>query len=169
MTKFRLLRQQSLIVCSDHRTFGSRILPSYILTIGGDHAINLNTGEAPVISTLITVFTEDMLASKRSIYSTPLTTMAFQLARNGARASRSTQISVYHRAAVEAFAAKVHSLSSSLDNIGPDFIIERLAHDLQSDGMIDNADNGTPIGGIEPAIISHDPMKRVNPNTGLLV
>ena len=50
------------------------IQPPYVLTVGGNNAIDLNTGTAPVISTLTTVITEDMLADNRPIYATPLTT-----------------------------------------------------------------------------------------------
>ena len=54
--------------------------PPYILTIGGPNAIDLNSGMAPVISTLITVVTEDMLNSSRPIYATPLTTLVTRMA-----------------------------------------------------------------------------------------
>ncbi len=60
------------------------INPPYILTIGGDHAIDLNTGQAPVISMLTTVITAKMLADKQPVYTTPLTTMVFHMARREA-------------------------------------------------------------------------------------
>jgi parallel beta-helix repeat protein len=338
------------------------ILPPYVLTVDGNKAIDLNTGMAPVISTLITVITEDMLADGRPIYATPLTTLVFHMAAQSATASASadanffvrkmrdaaSQVSrifaidpntnidvfgspvvindstvtlaaqeeaVHHRAALEAFAAKIHKLSLSkgdglkatyyndlslsnvaleridetvnfnwqlgapsaavnadvfsvrwtgllepkyseiytfytssddgvrlwvdgqlivdnwtdqaetefsgmitlaagnkyaivmeyydnartavakllwssasqpkltipkenlysvtdptlLENITPDSLIERLALDLQNDGVIDNSANGTMIGGIDPAILNQNPMKLLIPNTSYLV
>jgi hypothetical protein len=338
------------------------ILPPYVLTVGGNNAIDLNTGIAPVISTLITVITEDMLADSRPIYTTPLTTLVFHMAAQSTTASASAdanffaqqtrdaanQVSlmfaidpdtnidvfgspvvingstitlaaqeeaVHHRAALEAFATKIHKLSLSkgdglqatyynditftnvalervdanvnftwqlespdaavnadvfsvrwkgliepqhsetytfytssddgvrlwvdgqlivdnwadqaetefsgtitlaagkkypivmeyydnasnaaakllwssasqpksaiakenlysvtdpalLENITPDTLIERLARDLQSDGVIDNSADGTMIGGIDPTILNQDPMKLQIPNTSYLV
>jgi hypothetical protein len=137
-------------------TVPRKIRPPYILTFGGSNAIDLNTGTAPVISTLVTVITEDMLVNNRPIFATPLTTLVYDMARHGAAATAnvdaflqqvstaSTQVSelfaidpgtkidvtgsplminkdtrtlaqqkeaVYHRAAVEAFAAKAYMLS----------------------------------------------------------
>ncbi len=133
-----------------------KIKPPYILTIGGAQAIDLNTGKAPVISTLITVVTSDMLSGNDPIYATPLTTLAFDMARhagtqqtdaatfesnvlNAAAAvggyfaidpnhsidifrspvvlNKDTKTAVdqeeavFHRAAIEGFAAKIYQLS----------------------------------------------------------
>ncbi len=137
-------------------TVPRKIKPPYILTIGGPQAIDLNTGKAPVISTLTTVITKDMLSSNHPIYATPLTTLAFDMARhagspqtdavtfesnvlNAAAAvggdfaidpnhsidifrspvvlNKDTktvadqQEAVFHRAAIEGFAAKIFQLS----------------------------------------------------------
>ena len=143
-------------------TVPRKIKPPYILTINGSNGIDLNTGVAPVVTTLITVVTDDMLASNRPIFATPLTTLAFHIARlnteadsyknksaknkafynnltNAADIVSTTfavgkntaidlfraplvindntieladqKLAVYHRAAVEAFAAKVYALS----------------------------------------------------------
>ncbi|HED12119.1 MAG TPA: hypothetical protein ENI62_00405, partial [Gammaproteobacteria bacterium] len=131
------------------------IKPPYILTVDGSSATDLNTGMQPVISTLITVITAEMLKKNRPVYATPLTTLAYHIARRNSKPSAnadtfvremgkaSTQVSdfstvdknikfditdspliindatvtlaeqseaVHHRAAVEAFAAKVNAL-----------------------------------------------------------
>ncbi|MFQ5645199.1 MAG: hypothetical protein ACE5FQ_16105, partial [Thiogranum sp.] len=188
--------------------------PPYIMTIGGSNAIDLNTGKAPVISTLITVITAEMLTGSRPIYATPLTTLVHDMARHGTGASGNAdtfvqslqdasaavsrifaldpqttidvlgsplviddntttvaqqQEAVHHRAALEAFAAKIDTLASSLENIDGDALIDLVALDLQSDGVIDNANNGQPIGGIDPAIINQDAMEMLIPNTGYQV
>jgi predicted small lipoprotein YifL len=335
------------------------IQPPYILTVGGNNAIDLNTGKAPVISTLITVITEDMLADKRPIYATPLTTLVFHMAAHSANTNTSADANffiqqiidasnevnlrfaidqntnidvfgsplvindstvtlaaqeeaVHHRAAVEAFAAKIYLLKgnglqatyyndlsftnvalkridanvnfdwrlgspsaavnadlfsvrwkgliepkfsetytfytstddgvrlwvdgqlivdnwanqaetefsgtisltagnkyqivmeyydnvrnaaakllwssasqpksaipnenlysvsdpSLIENITPEILIERLARDLQSDGVINNSENGIEIGGIDPTILNLDSMKLPIPNTSYLV
>ncbi len=46
-------------------TVPRRIKPPYIMTIGGAQAIDLDTGKPPVISTLVTVVTKDMLTGNR--------------------------------------------------------------------------------------------------------
>ncbi|NOY17414.1 MAG: choice-of-anchor D domain-containing protein [Gammaproteobacteria bacterium] len=184
--------------------------PPYVLTIGGNSSIDLNTGKAPVINTLVTVITADMLSGNKPIYTTPLTTLAFHMARHDSNSATSTkefvsklynaapQVSsffsidptvyidifssplvinastvtvaeqkeaVHHRAALEAFAAKIYDLSLMLENISTDVIIDRLALDLQSDGVIDNAANGTIIGGIDTTIINQKPLEMTIPNT----
>ena len=63
------------------------IRPPYVMKVSGDHVIDLNTGKKPVISSLITLITEDMLAENRPIYATPLTTLAFHMAVDGIGAS----------------------------------------------------------------------------------
>jgi len=128
----------------------------FVLTIGGEQAIDLNTGKAPVVPTLITVITKEMLRGKRPVYATPLTTLAFHMARHASGTGTDTDTflrhltaaaaqaaaafaiddqhpihvfssplvinsasdtlaeqeeAVYHRAAVEAFSAKVYELS----------------------------------------------------------
>ncbi|HEC27206.1 MAG TPA: hypothetical protein ENI67_07345, partial [Gammaproteobacteria bacterium] len=184
--------------------------PPFILTIGGSNAIDLNTGTAPVIQTLVTVITREMLTNGQPVYATPLTTMAFQMARHGTSTSSGASIflqqltaaaaqvetlfsidqtisldifrspvvinsntvttaeqkeAVYHRAALEAFATKVSALSVAAGNVSTDLIIDRLALDLESDGVIDNTENGNAIGAIDPTILSEDPMTLVIPNT----
>ena len=66
----------------------SNIKPPLILTIGGNQAIDLNTGKPPVITTLVTVVTADILASDRPVYATPLTTLVFHMARHAASANK---------------------------------------------------------------------------------
>ncbi len=184
--------------------------PLYIMSIGGANAIDLNTGKAPVIPTLITVITADMLTEDRLIYATPLTTLVFDMARFDNAISgdvnsfiqsakeASTLVSqmfalspdtaidvfksplviddntvsiaqqqeaVHHRAALEAFAAKINTLALSQKNITANTLIERVARDLQSDGVIDNSANGEVIGGIDPAVLNQDAMGLQIPNT----
>jgi hypothetical protein len=196
-------------------SFPKRIKPPYILTIDGSNAIDVNTGVAPVIDTLITVVTDDMLASNRPVYATPLTTLAFYMARlnteaNSYKSNRAKnkafnqilsdaasivssifavgqdttidlfraplvindytidlpdqELAVYHRAAVEAFAAKVYTLHQN-GSVTTDTLIQNLALDLHNDRTIDNADNGMLIGNIEPGILSQDSMEQIIPNT----
>ncbi len=76
---------------------------------------------------------------------------------------------VYHRASIEAFAAKVYQTFLSDGNVDTDTIIDKLALDLQSDGIIDNAANGKIIGGIDPAILAQDPLGLSIPNTSYQV
>lgn len=182
--------------------------PPYIMTIGGPNAIDLNTGQPPVIPTLVTVITQEMLDNQQPIYATPLTTLVINMAAEDSDASTSAasfsglvnsysndvaQIfsvnqdvnidifkspavfngetttaasqteAAYHRAAIEAFSAKVHDLVSNDNNA--DTIIDQLARDLQSDGVIDNAANGAVIGDIDPSVVLADPLMLVIPNT----
>ena len=192
-----------------------KIKPPYILSIGGSNGIDLNTGVAPVIDTLITIITEDMLTNNRPIFATPLTTVVFHRARlsstgaqynskhaaskafieninKAASVASSTFVigqdhnidllrsplvineytvdlagqeqAVYHRAAVEAFAAKIHELAL-LGEISADIVIENLALDINSDGVIDNSDNGKLIGGIDPIVLGQESMRLFIPNT----
>jgi len=188
--------------------------PPYVLTIGGNSSIDLNTGKAPVINSLVTVITADMLSGNKPIYTTPLTTLAFHMARHDSSSATSTtafvsklhnaapQVSslfsidptvsidifnsplvinastvtvaeqkeaVHHRAALEAFAAKVYILSFKPENASADDVIDRLALDLQSDGVINNAANGTAIGGIDVTVMQRNPMGMTIPNTSYQV
>jgi hypothetical protein len=189
--------------------------PPYILVIDGSNGIDLNSGEAPIIDTLITVITDDMLANNHPIFATPLTTLTFHMARlnsvstphtnkktarnsfvenihNAANIVSSAfvfgqdrdidilkspliineytsylhdqELAVYHRAAVEAFAAKVYALGLS-ENMSTDAIIENLALDIYGDGIIDGLDQGVLVGGIDPVILSQDPISLGIPNT----
>jgi len=192
-----------------------KIKPPYILSINGSNGIDLNTGVAPVIDTLLTVVTADMLVDNSPVFATPLTTLAFHMARvskgdiqhNKLHIARSyfnkalgnasnivshtfgigqytdidlfrdplvindhtddlaeQELAVNHRATVEAFATKVYSLSLLKDTTS-DAILQRLALDLHSDGIIDNADDGAFIGEIDPTILSEDPMELFIPNS----
>lgn len=196
-----------------------KIKPPYILTIDGSNGVDLNTGKPPIIDTLITVITDDMLSSNRPIFATPLTTLAFHMARFKTESSSyknhqaagkafyqnlsstsvivseifavgqnanidifraplvineftvdlvDQELAVYHRAAVEAFAAKVYA-TPMLEYDTPDIVIQKIAKDLYKDAVIDNADNGTKIGNINPDILVQDPMELRIPNTSYLV
>jgi len=172
--------------------------PPYILSIGGPDAVDLNSAMAPVISTLVTVVTKDMLNNGRPVYATPLTTLVFHMARHGAgttvnarnfidrlndaasRVGATFAISpdvaidvfsspviinddtntlsrqeeaVHHRAALEAFATKVHALARPNQGTSADDIIDLVAMDLQSDGVIDNKASGTTIGDIDSVLL----------------
>ena len=185
--------------------------PPYVLVIGGDLAIDLNTGEAPVIQTLITIITEEMLTAKQPIYTTPLTTLAFYMASfgasnsadatefarmmeenaapliinqfslnqevpidlfrspliiNAATATTATQEeAVYHRAALEAFAVKIHQQSVSLDNVSTESILKSLARDLMNDGVVNNRVDGAEVGNIDPSVLLQNPMNLLIPHT----
>lgn len=72
-----------------------------ILVIDGQGATDLNTGMQPVITTLVNIITEDMATANQGIYATPLTTLAFRLARRmpEARANPASFIVAMERAA----------------------------------------------------------------------
>ena len=61
-----------------------------VLVVDGTGAVDLNTGVEPSITTLINVITEEMARSGRGIYATPLTTLAFKMARRLPSAQTST-------------------------------------------------------------------------------
>ncbi len=48
-------------------------------------------------------------------------------------------------------------------------LLEHLAYDLQSDGIIDNAAAGVAIGGIDTAVLMQNPMTLMVPNTTISV
>ncbi|HED15945.1 MAG TPA: hypothetical protein ENI64_03875, partial [Gammaproteobacteria bacterium] len=180
------------------------IAPPYVLTIGGANAVDLNTGKAPVISTLVTVITKEMLADGQPIYATPLTKLAFNMARYSSGPSTdsrtfvqklqnsSSQVgrlfaidqkvgidifkspliinedtttvaqqneALHHRAALEAFAAKVNEMTNpkgdglraryyndrSLSNIA----LERVDANVNFDWQ-----RGAPAGTIAPETFS---------------
>lgn len=60
-----------------------------VLIVDGTGAVDLNTGVEPSITTLINVITDEMARSGRGIYATPLTTLAFKMARQLPSAKRS--------------------------------------------------------------------------------
>ena len=58
------------------------IQPPYILVIDGTNAIDLNTGQPPVIKNLVTVIpTSASFSTGQSVYATPYTTLAYQMLR----------------------------------------------------------------------------------------
>ncbi|NOY61680.1 MAG: hypothetical protein GXP10_00765 [Gammaproteobacteria bacterium] len=59
---------------------GSTAAP-LVMVFDGASAVDLNTNAAPVITQLITVVTPGMLGAGRAVYATPLTTLAFHMAR----------------------------------------------------------------------------------------
>jgi hypothetical protein len=104
-------------------TVPRKIKPPYILTIDGGNAIDLNTGVAPVIDTLITVITDDMLASNRPIFATPLTTLVFHMARLDTEAKSYKN----NRAKSKAFTKNVTSAASTVSStfaVGHDTTID---------------------------------------------
>ncbi len=58
------------------------IAPPFILVVDGHNAVDLDTNQAPVIQELITIIKSEDLNAETSIAATPLTTLAFQMARN---------------------------------------------------------------------------------------
>ncbi len=66
---------------------------------------------------------------------------------------------VNYRAAIEALSSMVYQLSQgSAQGLSTDTLLERIALDLYSDGVVDNSNNGQPIGGVNITILSQDPM-----------
>ncbi len=72
------------------------------------------------------------------------------------------------RAASEAVSGLVYEMANA-DELSADQMLNRLALDLQSDGTIDNAANGEPIGGIDLTLISSDPAEIYVPNTSVKI
>ena len=187
--------------------------PPYVLLVRGEESTDLNTGLAPVVSTLKNIITEEMLVESNAVYATPLTTLAVKMARLELSLNTSEQDfleSLYdaaelvkanlgfgfidevniltdspivssddisnteiakiiaYRAASESFTAAMYQMSNSSndnqsDNVND--VIEKLALDLQSDGLVDNQESGVEIGGILPEIFDNDPSELVVPNT----
>lgn len=80
------------------------------------------------------------------------------------------QLVVYYRAGIEALSAIFHEMSLSTDPyITTDTLIQHLALDLYSDGVLDGAENGSPISGLDINIITQDPMFLEIPNTQYFV
>jgi len=57
------------------------VAPPYVLVIDGTNAIDRNTGQAPVISKLVTIITSETLRTGKPVYATPYTTLAYQMMR----------------------------------------------------------------------------------------
>jgi len=57
----------------------SEIMPPFVLLVDGSNSIDLTTRTAPILKTLVTVVTQDMLDEKAPIYATPLTTMTWRI------------------------------------------------------------------------------------------
>ena len=192
------------------------VAPPYVLVIDGSNAIDRNTGMAPVIHKLVTIITQESLDSRKPVYATPYTTLAYQMLRldfqsggssslplvdrltqfsrdtiqaigfgmpavidvfttppiitSDATSVETQQLVVNYRAAIEALSSLLYKTSlSSNPLISTDFLMERLALDLYSDGIIDNSSDGIIIGGIDTAILSQNPMSTDIPNTDYLV
>jgi len=195
------------------------LTPPFVLVIDGKEAIDLNTGTTPVITELFNILTAQMIDAGAKIYATPLTTMAFYMARQATEPNDSSsivqealdtaakQIStaldfglsqnvniltfppiidvsttsgeqqqkvVQHRVILEAVASVVNMMSSqsktvddllSTNQLSTTEILQRLASDLQSDGIIDNTENGQIIGGIDIALLKKNPDELLIPNT----
>ncbi len=77
---------------------------------------------------------------------------------------------VNYRAAIEALSSMVYQMSqSSAQGLSTDTLLERIALDLYSDGVVDNSNNGQPIGGVDTTILSQDPMPIAISNTNYRV
>jgi len=79
------------------------------------------------------------------------------------------QLVVEYRAAIEALSGLLEKMSSSSDGLSADELLRRLAKDLYSDGIVNNAANGKAIGGIDIGLLTQDPMPVEIPNTNYLV
>lgn len=78
------------------------------------------------------------------------------------------QLVANYRAAIEAFAAMVTQMANN-SGIDANTIIDRIALDLTSDGVINGMAAGTPIAGIDVTILKQNPMDMVIPNTATAV
>jgi len=72
---------------------------------------------------------------------------------------------VQHRAAIEAFSSLLYEMHLSASTITTDELMRRLAVDLYSDGIINNAEGTQIIGGINTGILSRNPMTVIIANT----
>lgn len=187
-----------------------------VMVVNGTKAIDVNTGRAPTLNLLLTVVTPDMLRRGTPIYATPLTTMAFYMARhrvpsgasddefvtalneaatqiknnigvtlpatldifrdppvmnNSATTPDAQQAVAAHRAALEAVAAVLYQMQpdTSTETQTRNILLDALALDLQSDGMIDGAKHGIALKGLNAAILSSDPNSLSIPHTEILL
>lgn len=186
-----------------------------VMVVDGANAIDVNTGRSPTLNKLITVITPDMLSGGKPLYATPLTTMAFYMARHSvpagatdsafvaalmhaaAKIKNSLGITlpavldifrdppvindltttpeshlsvVAHRTALEAVAAVLYQMYPDGDVAEPNTrnnLLATLAVDLQSDDVIDGAEKGTPLKGLDTAVLSADPNTLPIPYTSL--
>lgn len=60
------------------------VTDSLVMVIDGSNATDLNTGTTPVVTQLITVISQEMLLSGRPSYATPMSTLAFHMAKEEA-------------------------------------------------------------------------------------
>jgi hypothetical protein len=80
------------------------------------------------------------------------------------------ELVVNYRAAIEALSSLLHEMFlSSSDGITTDALLQLLAFDLQSDGVIDGVINDQAFSNIDIGILSQDPMTLEMPNTKYFV
>lgn len=91
--------------------------PPFVLVVDGRQAIDLNTGAAPVISELVTLITDELMASGRPLFATPLTTLAYGMAVDsaGTGANNFQVIEETQRAAKQIVKALGFGLSEKVD------------------------------------------------------
>lgn len=65
-------------------TIDHRYSPPFVVVVDGSNAIDLNSGKYPVISSLTTIVTDDMASSGKTVYATPLTSLAHRMVEHTA-------------------------------------------------------------------------------------
>lgn len=96
-------------------TIDSSIEPPFVIVIDGTRGIDLNTNRSPVIKRLINVVTQSHLSEGRAIYATPLTTMAFNMARKSRPQTAQEFLGAMSIAATEIKAKLGFGMSNDID------------------------------------------------------
>lgn len=119
------LFDQSLPLASTVTTldakFGDIRVPAdkvpYVLVVDGRGATDLDTNQAPLIPTLIAVVTEDQLVNGQNAMATPLTTIAFYMAKNmvGANGSKTDFLAALDRACLQIRSTLAYAVAPDID------------------------------------------------------
>lgn len=77
------------------------------------------------------------------------------------------------RASIELFATVAHSVAQASQDrpvwLSTDEVLEQVAADLSSDGILDNTANGIPLDAVDPELLAVDPRTLVIANTATTV
>lgn len=77
------------------------------------------------------------------------------------------------RASIELFATVAHSVAEASQDrtvwLSADEVLEQVAADLASDGVLDNTANGIPLDAVDPTLLAVDPREVVIANTQTVV
>lgn len=114
----------------------SSFTPPFVLVIDGTRGIDLNTNRAPVIKRLINVVTQSHLSEGRAIYATPLTTMAFNMARKSRPQSAQEFLGAMRIAATEIKAKLGFGMSNEIDILNDPPIMTAQAKGVSGKQMV---------------------------------